>query len=70
MSFEKQIINEYDGTEKWHMLKLNSWYFLIEALIELKLGVIVGRGSSTCIKKNLQNEYLDAQEIQHYKHIR
>lgn len=52
------------------MLKLNSWYFLIEALIELKLGVTVGRGSSTCIKKNLQNEYLDAQEIQHYKHIR
>lgn len=52
------------------MLHLNSCYFLIEALIELKLGVTVGRGSSTCIKKkNLQNEYLDAQEIQHYKHI-
>lgn len=49
------------------MLHLNSCYFLIEALIELKLGVTVGRGSSTCIKKNLQNEYLDAQEIQHYK---
>lgn len=50
------------------MLHLNSCYFLIEALIELKLGVTVGRGSSTCI--TLQNEYLDAQEIQHYKHIR
>lgn len=33
------------------MLHLNSCYFLIEALIELKLGVTVGRGSSTCIKK-------------------
>lgn len=43
-----------------HMLNLNSCYFLIEALIELKLGVTVGSGSSTCIKK-LQNEYLDAQ---------
>lgn len=51
------------------MLHLNSCYFLIEALIELKLGVTVGRGSSTCIKKTLQNEYLDTQEIQHYKHI-
>lgn len=33
------------------MLHLNSCYFLIEALIELKLGVTVGRGFLYMYKK-------------------